>query len=703
MKKILFIASMLMSAVSYGGVSVNGTTCLNTSSDRIYHDTNCNNVKDSGEEFIDQAGSVGGGGASSLSVANSGVLVSSPTVGLDFDSRFDIDLQGQATAYIQISSNSLTSDHLAPNSVGASELSGGATSYIQVTSSLQSGSIFYVISGTVSGKLSVGGSGNPLLEFDPSGGDANLELTDTGSPGWNIRLKNTNADIKAAWGRASTGDFFLSVSSSGSNGVGSTTRYLVDTDDGSHTFYDEFGTTVIGKLGPTPLDCSGNANGGALTADASGNIACSDDTSGAGSADNLGNHIATTTVVAGYGLTATTVTVSSTFTMTGSTLIINGLSYYMPSTGGSGTRIFQYVDGVVTLPEAIIDAARMGVANTFTEENIFQDTTTFNGAALFISTMTLPVGVTQQALIAGQIAIDTNAISGVMGAIVVNDAHQQFYVVMTTDTPADNEIPKFDSSTGLMTYEADAGGGGTPGGSNTQFQYNNAGAFGGIAAATYSVTTGEIWFSTKTYFLNSSTAAFANADIRFSGTGKIAWADGSISTSAYGAAFSGYKRVVANVTAGLCQDTNGCSDAVKYETTTNDTMYMASDFASGTTQYWQFSTTLPENYSDGSTFTSFIEWTSTATTTTAVWSVDAKAVGDDDPLDGVWGTAVQVGDVTTAVEDLMRTADTPAITAANSPVGGDAIHFRVYRGDNGTARLARFIFVFATNSLSTED
>lgn len=39
---------------------------------------------------------------------------------------------------------------------------------------------------------------------------------------------------------------------------------------------------------------------------------------------------------------------------------------------------------------------------------------------------------------------------------------------------------------GVPVWAAPAGGGGTPGGSTTQLQYNNAGAFGGIAGATFS-------------------------------------------------------------------------------------------------------------------------------------------------------------------------------------------------------------------------
>jgi hypothetical protein len=49
-----------------------------------------------------------------------------------------------------------------------------------------------------------------------------------------------------------------------------------------------------------------------------------------------------------------------------------------------------------------------------------------------------------------------------------------------------------DSGTGDVTINAVGGGGGTPGGSNTQLQYNNSGAFGGMAGATYVAGTGAL-------------------------------------------------------------------------------------------------------------------------------------------------------------------------------------------------------------------
>jgi len=58
----------------------------------------------------------------------------------------------------------------------------------------------------------------------------------------------------------------------------------------------------------------------------------------------------------------------------------------------------------------------------------------------------------------GKIAIDTDLITQGMLQVYLTSALCN--VVATTDTPADNEIPKYDSASGTITWEADAGAGG---------------------------------------------------------------------------------------------------------------------------------------------------------------------------------------------------------------------------------------------------
>jgi len=63
--------------------------------------------------------------------------------------------------------------------------------------------------------------------------------------------------------------------------------------------------------------------------------------------------------------------------------------------------------------------------------------------------------------VAGEIVLDTNLFSASQGTIVGHDGTQVINFVSTTDTPGDNEIPKFDSGTGTVTWEADASAGAT--------------------------------------------------------------------------------------------------------------------------------------------------------------------------------------------------------------------------------------------------
>lgn len=65
-----------------------------------------------------------------------------------------------------------------------------------------------------------------------------------------------------------------------------------------------------------------------------------------------------------------------------------------------------------------------------------------------------------------------------------------------------------DDGFGGITIDATGGGGGTPGGSTTQLQYNNAGAFGGISGAT---TNGTVVTLTSPVFATSANGSYLTA------------------------------------------------------------------------------------------------------------------------------------------------------------------------------------------------
>tara|TARA_B100000029_G_scaffold484922_1_gene537686 strand:+ start:669 stop:2903 length:2235 start_codon:yes stop_codon:yes gene_type:complete len=59
--------------------------------------------------------------------------------------------------------------------------------------------------------------------------------------------------------------------------------------------------------------------------------------------------------------------------------------------------------------------------------------------------------------------------------------------LFAVDTPTDGQIPSYQSSSGEFEWVDDSSGGGTPGGSNNEIQFNNSGAFGGDAGFVMSV------------------------------------------------------------------------------------------------------------------------------------------------------------------------------------------------------------------------
>lgn len=91
----------------------------------------------------------------------------------------------------------------------------------------------------------------------------------------------------------------------------------------------------------------------------------------------------------------------------------------------------------------------------------------------------------------GEIALDTT-ITDHQPLLQYYDGSKNMSVIAidTAELPAlDNEIVKYDAATDKFVLEADAGGGGTPGGSDTQVQFNDGGSFGGDAGLVYNKTT----------------------------------------------------------------------------------------------------------------------------------------------------------------------------------------------------------------------
>lgn len=221
-----------------------------------------------------------------------------------------------------------------------------------------------------------------------------------------------------------------------------------------------------------------------------------------------------------YSVNNATSVATSSMNVTGATITINGVVYNWPASIGTSSRLLQidYSSGkaVISFPTAITDGMRLGSTQTVTAAKVFQ------------SSVTLPtlsqVGAVDTA---GEIALQTNAYTanGSSSTLVFYADGKKYYVVATTGVPTDNHIPKWDADLNQWSVEVDSGsssgGSGTPGGSDTQFQYNDGSSFGGIAVATYSKTTGLITFSSGVTNVNIASRTFTNVNLLLAGTARV--------------------------------------------------------------------------------------------------------------------------------------------------------------------------------------
>ena len=107
-------------------------------------------------------------------------------------------------------------------------------------------------------------------------------------------------------------------------------------------------------------------------------------------------------------------------------------------------------------------AASVAGSNTYIQ---FNDSSSFGGS----SGLTFDKGTTR--LTANNFTATSTANLGAVGNVKITGGTANY--VLQTD------------GTGNLSWVAQSGGSGTPGGSNTQLQFNNGGSFGGIANVTY--------------------------------------------------------------------------------------------------------------------------------------------------------------------------------------------------------------------------
>jgi hypothetical protein len=147
---------------------------------------------------------------------------------------------------------------------------------------------------------------------------------------------------------------------------------------------------------------------------------------------------------------------------------------------------------------------------------------------------------------------------------------------------------------------------------------------------------------------------------------------------------------------------NPCGDLTTVETTSGRPDMVVLDFDKDADEFAQFSVAFPKSWNLG-TVTFQVFWAGIAATTDCDWSVDAVAMNDNETIDVAFGTAVVVTDnAQGAVEELLVSAESGALTIAGTPADNDLCFFRIGRdvsGDamDGDARLLGIKLFFTTD------
>ena len=149
--------------------------------------------------------------------------------------------------------------------------------------------------------------------------------------------------------------------------------------------------------------------------------------------------------------------------------------------------------------------------------------------------------------------------------------------------------------------------------------------------------------------------------------------------------------------------TNGCSLHTSVETTSGRPDMVVLDFDKDADEFAQFQIAFPKSWDEG-TITFQVYWAGIAATTNCVWTLQGVAISDNGTIDVVYGTAVAVDDAAQgAVEELLVSAESGAVTIAGTPAVGDICYFRIGRDiseDNmaGDSRLLGIKLFFNTDA-----
>jgi hypothetical protein len=300
---------------------------------------------------------------------------------------------------------------------------------------------------------------------------------------------------------------------------------------------------------------------------------------------------------------------------------------------------------------------------------------TVDATALNALNLTINGGATPTTDAFGEMSTDNDAWAASRGAPQFFDGTASTYLVgvAASDIPTDGQTPRWNTG-GTITWETPAAG--LADGDKVDITISASGATWNIDAN--AVGTTEIADDAVTYakiqnvsatnkVLGRSTAGAGDIEeISSTGNGNVM----RTRTGVYRTIYVDAGAMISRTTAGALAGTE--------ELATNDIMVDYFAFDDTTPEAVQFKVYMPDEWDLG-TIKVKLHWYSASATTshTTVWGVKARAVSNDDALDGTWGTEIEVSDDVIAAGDLHTTAATAAITVGGTPALGDLIWFEI--------------------------
>ena len=174
--------------------------------------------------------------------------------------------------------------------------------------------------------------------------------------------------------------------------------------------------------------------------------------------------------------------------------------------------------------------------------------------------------------------------------------------------------------------------------------------------------------------LSATSSSDSNVDININPLGS-----GVLKSGTAAVKIAGTETIWVPASAMYGSTTNG-ADPQQVETTATRPDLKVLDFDAGTAEYAQFAVAMPKSWNLGTVTFQYFWAPGNTNTGNAIFGLQGVSVTNDDSADVVFGTAVEVTDAGGgAVEDVMVSSVSSAITIAGSPADDDLTFFQIYR------------------------